>query len=51
MITLWPMLRSWLDRLHPRRKRALAKRGLENICRQAGCSRALARHIATAYFK
>jgi len=51
MITLWPWARAWLDRLNPRMRRALAKRTLESICRQAGCSRAQARHIATAYFK
>jgi len=51
MGTILPLLRAWMARLNPRKRRALAKRTLESICRQAGCSRAQARHIATAYFK
>ena len=51
MITLWPVLRTWMARLNPRMRRALDKRDLESICRQAGCSRSQARRITSEFFK
>lgn len=51
MNTLLPLVRAWMARLNPRMRRALAKRRLETICRQAGCSRAQAVQIAREHFK
>jgi len=41
-------LRAWLN---PARRRAQAKRALEQACRDEGASRAQARAIAARYFR
>lgn len=51
MNTILPLLRTWVDRLNPRMRRALSKRKLELICRQMGCSRAQAVQIAREFFR
>lgn len=43
-------LRAWLAPLHPRRRRALAKRRLEATCQRHGCSRAVALAIVREFF-
>lgn len=51
MNTLWPLLRAWVDRCSLRRRRALAKRRLESVCRQAGCSRSQSALIVAEFFR
>lgn len=51
MNTILPLLRAWLDRWNPRLRRALAKRKLESVCRQFGCSRSQAVQIAREFFR
>lgn len=51
MNTILPLLRAWLDRWNPRRSRALAKRRLEAVCRQMGCSRSQAAQIVAGFFR
>lgn len=50
MTTLLQRMRAWLAPLHPRYRRALAKRRLEATCQRHGCTRAVASAICREYF-
>lgn len=51
MTTWWPLLRAWLGRLSPRKRRALAKRRLEAICQEVGLTRSRAQWVAREFFR
>lgn len=51
MTTAWPLLRAWLGRLSPRKRRALAKRRLEAICQECGVTKNRAQWIAKEFYK
>jgi len=50
-MTWLPLLRAWLGRVSPRKRRALAKRRLEAICQEVGLSRSRAQWVTREFFK
>lgn len=50
-VTALGCLRAWLARLSPRKRRALAKRRLEMLLRNAGLSKSQATRISHDYWR